>query len=204
MKFLANILIKKVGINKFNKAMNICNNIEDIITSLPTLIIGYDNAKKYIKNFNILQKNYPEQNLFWTFAKNERKYDYDVDIVNFFNMALNRLVNDLSYEYINPFNCSFSDIKDILYLLYSNEQTIIFNDYNYSNLFIYDRYKKTVYGVSIDICDYIGIKREKIMKRIVHDNNKIISYRELSLYEDIDSAIKNKIYNILPIYDYFQ
>ena len=75
-KSVANIITNSNKID-FEFKYNKCKSLEEIDVSLPTLIIGYNNAKRYIKNFNILNKAYPEQKIWWTFLKTEKRVDYD-------------------------------------------------------------------------------------------------------------------------------
>ena len=75
-KPVANIITNSNKID-FEFKYNKCKSLEEIDVSLPTLIIGYNNAKRYIKNFNILNKAYPEQKIWWTFLKTEKRVDYE-------------------------------------------------------------------------------------------------------------------------------
>ena len=54
-KVLANVITDLTRI-KFDIKVNKCKSMDEIDKSLPTLIIGYKKAKKYIKDFNILKK----------------------------------------------------------------------------------------------------------------------------------------------------
>ena len=50
-KVLANVITDLTRV-KFDIKVNKCKSMDEIDKSLPTLIIGYKNAKKYIKDFN--------------------------------------------------------------------------------------------------------------------------------------------------------
>ena len=76
---LANIITSSSKLN-FDLPINKCRDISCRDEKLPTLIIGYDLAKKYINGFNILKKFYPDQNLYWTFKRTERGVDYENDL----------------------------------------------------------------------------------------------------------------------------
>ena len=75
----------------FNFNYKKCKTLEEIDKSLPTLIIGYNEAKQMINGFNILKKDYPEQRVWWTFSKTEKRTDYDKDIEGYYNVLINEM-----------------------------------------------------------------------------------------------------------------
>ena len=72
MMKIANIVTrsKKHG---FGEEFNVVADCSEIIQGLPTLIIGLNEAKKCIPEFNILRKMYDDGKLWWTYKKTERK-----------------------------------------------------------------------------------------------------------------------------------
>lgn len=54
-KIIANIITKSNKID-FDFNYNKCKSMEEIDSSLPTFIIGYENAKKFIRDFDILKE----------------------------------------------------------------------------------------------------------------------------------------------------
>lgn len=203
MKYIANLLADKQNIFSFDKTVKICLSKKDIIPSLPTLIIGYNLAQHIIQNFNILEKCYPEQNLYWTFSKYEKKYDYNSDIENFYNIAVHKLIDDIKYQYINIYQIKYSEIKNIVNFINNEQYKLIFYDSKKENLFIYNKNKKIIYGISLNTCAYIGIPKSKIIKKL-NKNKMNIVITAINWYSDrMQRIIYNKIYYFLPIYDYF-
>lgn len=160
-----------------------CVNINTVDTSLPLLIIGYDNAKKIIKDFTILKKWYPEQNIYWTFSKKERKYEYDEDIEIFFKICISNICANIDYKYINIIKYNYKGLKKIISFLKNNLTKIVYI-HNERFIFIYNIKENTVYGISLDICEYIGLNKTKIINilktnphNIIFDNYNFLSFK---------------------------
>ena len=66
--------------NGFGNLFNVVNDYSLIDDKLPTLIIGYEKASEIIDGYSILQKEYNNGMLRWTFSRNERRSDYIKDI----------------------------------------------------------------------------------------------------------------------------
>lgn len=201
MKYIANVIVNKNRID-LDKTINRCSSIDEIIPSVPTLIIGMDKAKELIQGFDILKKSYPEQNLCWTFSKTERKCDYDVDVEEFYKMSLERIYKDVKYVYVNVFTDGYGKIRDFLNMLYSNmNKTVLIDD---NVVMVYDRGSSEVYGISIPLCMYIGVdinKRLEIIRNNTHNN--VVSDGSFLPYRIRREVVDNKHY-ILPLVEYFR
>ena len=79
---IANIVTKRKI--TFDSLICKCKSINDIDSTKPTLIIGWEEVKSiYGKNISILEKQIDEKT-FWTFDKTERRNDYEKDINAFY------------------------------------------------------------------------------------------------------------------------
>lgn len=184
---------------KYNK----CKSMEEIDSSLPTLIIGYNNAKKYIKNFNILNKAYPEQKLWWTFLKTEKRAEHDEDIANFSKILINEYIKNVKYSLIDIINLTFKDKKKILnYLMNSDDKKLIYNYFN-KFLFVYSKKYQTVWGVALSTMRFCGIDTDKHLNRLYDNNNntKITNLNELPFL--IKKETDDNIPYQLALYEYF-
>lgn len=203
MKYIANLLVDKQNMFSFDKAIKMCLSKEDIIPSLPTLIIGYNLAKHIIQNFNILEKQYPEQNLYWVFSKYEKKYEYDLGIEEFYDIAVHKLIDGIKYQYISIYQTKYNEIKNIINFINNEQYKLIFYDSKKENLFIYNKNEKIIYGISLNTCEYVGIIKNKIIKKI-NENKMNMIITAIDWHSDrMRRIIYNKIYYFLPIYDYF-
>lgn len=202
MKYIANLLADKQNMFSFDKTIKMCLLKEDIIPTIPTIIIGYNLAKTMIQNFSILEKCYPEQNLYWTFSKYEKKGDYNLDIENFYNIATHKLIDGIKYQYVNIYQIKYNKIKNIINFINNEQHKLILYDGKKENFFIYNKKQKIIYGISLNTCEYVGIPKDKIIKKI-NENKKNIIISTISCQSDrIRRIIYNKIYYFLPIYEY--
>lgn len=186
---------------KVDEVFNKCSSYDDIDTELPTLIIGLENARKYIEDFNILDKEYG--NVYWTFKKTERRDDHTIDIQKFYDMALGRITFDVHYRYLNLATMDFTSVKNfITYIRSPRKKTCTFTK-DGNMMFIYDKNRKTVYGLSLSLTDYIGIDRKKVIGRIL-SNRRNEYVKDFSfITERMKKVTVNDQYLIPVFYDYF-
>ena len=183
---------------KYNK----CKTMGEIDTSLPTLIIGYNVAKESIDNFTLLRKSYPEQNVWWTYLKTEKRVDYDNDLNNFHNVVVNNISNNVTYSLIDIINLSTEDKENIWKMLLSNKNKVIYNYYN-KFLFIYVNEDNIVYGLPLTTCRFLGKDTDKLIKKL----NKIESNKFVYDFNNIPIEIRRKmddnIHQLLVLNEYF-
>ena len=83
---IANIVTKRKV--TFDSLICKCKSINDIDSTKPTLIIGWEEVKSiYGKDISILEKQINEK-VFWTFDKTERRNDYEKDIFTFISFSI--------------------------------------------------------------------------------------------------------------------
>lgn len=201
MRYIANIIAAKNSKISIDIPVKKCQSIEDTHLLLPTLIIGYENAKYTIKCFNILKKDYPEQNLYWTYSKTEKRCDYDSDVERFCNIAIQNIINKIKYQYVNVFSIGYANVKNILYFVSSiTLKTMLYKD---NNIFIFNKKENIIYGVSLEMCEYIGINTDKIIHKIKSNSANTIIDNISQLPYKVQNIIYDKEYYILPLYEYF-
>lgn len=202
-KTIANIVTDNLKI-RFDIKVNKCKSIEEIDKSLPTLIIGLKNAKNSIDNFSILQKEYKEQKMWWTFSKTERMVDFQNDIQSFYYTAIKYLVGHTEYEYVDCLECSYKRTKNILnYLLNNNDNKISFIDNNGSFLFVYSKKYNKVWGFSLSTMKFYGIK-ENTINDILNNikNNVLIKDFSIIPYK-VKRIVGGKLHHSIILYNYF-
>lgn len=202
MKKLANILDVNTA-TKYDRMFNKCTCIEDIDSSLPTLVIGIDTAKKYVADFSMFNRLKKNGGLSWTFAKNERRKEHNEDFFNFKGFVILEKVREIKYEYID-FPC-FPLSKTMKFIAYMNgndkKLCFIMRDSNF--VFIYSRKYKYVFGLSLSLCEYCGIDKRKVIEKIKsNSSNKIINGLNY-IDEETRRIIGDNIHYMLPLYDYF-
>lgn len=189
---------------RFDIKVNKCKSMEDADKSLPTLIIGLENAKKYIQGFNILQKEYKEQKVWWTFLRTERMTDYQEDLQTFYNIAIKYAVENVNYEYVDALECGYKRTKNILkYLFSSNDEKLGYIDNNSNFIFIYSKKYSKIWGFSLSTMRFYGIK-EKTIDRIIKKTHNIEIIKDFSAIPyKVRRIVGDKLHHNIILYSYF-
>lgn len=154
-----NLCLKVIGLSDF-KARDI---------TMPTLIVGWENAKLLLgEKFNILE-NKVNDTLYWCFYKNEKRTIYDRVMNEFIRNIVLNLHKQIPYKSINIFRLNKSDVKNLLKSFYEIEQTVFISD---KTIYVYN--KKLIYGISIEELEYFGIRKERIINILMKfDKTKV-------------------------------
>lgn len=195
---IGNIVTKSRQI-PYNELFNVVSSYDDIIKGLPTLIIGWAQAKTLIPNADILHKHYGD--VWWTFSKTERRCDYEDDIIEFYKHAIISRMNTIKYVYLDLVNFRLNSWKKIIQFAKSNKKKIVFFTRNKNFMFVYSEEYNTIFGISLTLCEYIGIGKNRVIKLIkngdvIHDTSFIDG--------DMRKVIGNNTHYILPLYAVFQ
>jgi hypothetical protein len=166
---------------------NIYSDLESINNDLPTLIIGWDNAKEFIgENISILHKKI-NQKLYWTFSKKERKVDFEVDLEKFKEVCFNTFGDNIPYVYLDILHGKNRINKIIIKKILSLINPIIYiSDKNM--VYIYG--ENIIFGIDLNIIEYSSIKKEKILNRIKNLNNNVL------VTDEIFNKCKDLLYKI--------
>lgn len=195
-KYIGNIIVNSPNY-KVDNCFNKCMSLNTIDESLPTIIIGLQNAKNMIDNFNILDKKYEKNMLWWTFSKTERRTDYDKDIMDFHNYCIENIVNKIKYHYINYVDLTYNKAKKLLNYINGNKKKAYYIDNN-KFIFIYDCEKtdnnKNIYGFSLNTCVFFGIQKNKILSLIRNNKNN----KRINNFYDIPNNIRRFINDDIP------
>tara|TARA_R110000824_G_scaffold122403_4_gene279558 strand:+ start:556 stop:1158 length:603 start_codon:yes stop_codon:yes gene_type:complete len=155
---------------------NICENIDDINNSLPTLIVGWNKTKELFKDkVSILHKQI-EEDLYWTFSETERKVDYEIDILKFKDICYKNFGEDIIYLYVDIIHGKLSIIKKIINKIQSLKDPIFYIT-NKNMLYIFG--DDIIFGIDLNITEYIGIKTQKIVNRLLNLPNSILIENEI-------------------------
>lgn len=160
---------------------------------LPTLIVGFDNARNFLGDrFCILDRKVND-NLYWTFWKTEKRVYYDKDLTNFYNLIFNRLKEKVSYQSISLFRLKLSDIKRLINQL-KNSTNYVF--IAYKTIFIYSPINndKIIFGISFDELDYLNVKRDSIINKLLSLANNVTEKNEYYLSANIKNIFKSNKY----------
>lgn len=191
---------------KLDSCFKKCLKITDIDEKLPTLIIGFQNAKKYISDFNILNKKYNNNMLWWTFSKTERRVDHDNDMVDFHNYCINKITDNIKYYFINYVKLTYNKAKRCINYINNNNKKYYYIDNN-KFIFIYDKENslnsKNIYGFSLTTSAFFGVPRQKIISLIEANKHNTRIKNFYSLPNKIRNLVNNDIPSEIVLLEHF-
>ena len=130
---------------------------------IPTLIVGKTIAEELYGKDNIKVFNKQiDQYTYWTFSKSERRIEYEKDLENFNRLLIDRLRKSIRYRYFDVLTSSLSSVKSFLSFIYNDEPKTCYIIKSH----IYIAYNKWVFGLSVDILEYIGISLDKVISKL--------------------------------------
>ena len=169
------------------KVVNSFNLIED--KTKPILIIGLEEAKKRVSSFSILEKRLSD-NVFWTFGKREKRIDYEKDIIMFQKFVLKNVFTKIRYYYLNVLTIKYHKLKALLHIILKDKKNTFFID----KKMIYISYDNVIIGASVDIIEYLGLKKERIIHLLKKNKNNLIYYNDFLLNKEIKEILVDKKY----------
>lgn len=186
MKYIANI-VSKSDKYKFNDLIKLCSGYVHTDKSIPTLIVGIENAKQYVfekygnnQTIDFMFRQIDE-NTFWTFSTMEKRSENETDVEKFKKYIIEELKKRVSYTFLNILTFSKDRVKVFLHFLDLGISDIC---YYVTDRMLYISFEDKVLGVSFDDCEYIGVKKEKIIKKIQKFTKNVISETRFLSDED--------------------
>lgn len=196
MKFIGNIVT--VGSKRgYSPLFNVVGTIDDAIVSIPTMVVGRSMSRN-CTNTNKMQRN--NGNLRWTFAKTEDRAAFNEDINEFYRYCLNKSLETTKYVYVDFLKYTHTRIRKMLLFAGGNEKKLCFLTRKSNFLFVYCPKYNTVFGVSMTLCEYLGIERKKVLDTL--SNTQFITPSEF-IDDEMREIIGSNTHYILPLYTYF-
>ena len=168
---LGNIVSEEEIIDKQDH-LNYYLDYNKIKNGLPILIIGWNLTKElFVGVVTILDKNIGE-NLFWTFSKKEKLIDYNEDLETFNSLLSNDFIKDIKYINIDPIINKFNCLDDLYNYLFKNNNKY----YTYiSNNMMYFSFVKSIYGIDLNIIEFLGFDKEKLIEEVKKNSEVFIT-----------------------------
>ena len=203
-KYIGNIVANQKY--KVDSCFKKCLTLSEVDETLPTLIIGFQNAKNSIKDFKILVKKYNEDMLWWTFSKTERNIDYEKDIIDFHNYCIANITKTIDYHNINYVNLTYNKAKKCLNFIKNDSKKYYYVD-NGKFIFVYDTKNtnkgKHIYGFSLNTAAFFGISKKKIVSLLENNTNNKKITNFYSLPNKIRGLVNNDIPSEMVLLEYF-
>ena len=169
---------------------NVVKSMDEIIHGLPTLIIGFDIALKHFPDLDVISRKAGE-NVFWTFKRTEKRDIFEEDIYNFTHLCYYLLVSNVVYYFIDPLTLPKKSIKKILRKIYSFNKPVIYQ--NNDMVYIYG--EKYIFGIDLNLLEFIGLNKEKILLKISKINQVFLGENQIFIeykkrIENLDNQVK--------------
>lgn len=163
--------------------------------SLPTLIIGKENAKKVFGDSLSFIDRSSDEMLSWTFMKTENRQNFENDLESFNKRIINRIKSDFHYSSFDLICASRFAIKKLIGYFNSDIKKFIYvtdkQIYTYAN-----HGRKNVIGLSLDEIRYLGVNPEKVIERlrknpncVVIDDDSFLNHETKSYFQNISIYI---------------
>ena len=161
MMVFGNIVTRSKSVDNA-EYFNIVGSYDEIDNGLPTMIVGYEEAKKVIHGLDIYTKRYGD--VFWTFSKTERRCEYEDDMEGFFRYAVEKKLSDAKYVHVDILRYGLESLKKVVRFAKDRSKKIVFLTKGSSFMFVYSEKYNTVFGVSLSTCEYAGVPKQKVVK----------------------------------------
>lgn len=185
MRYIANIITKSKKY-KFNELINVKSSVDEIDVSVPTLIVGTDMAKLYLGDkINYIKRDVSE-NVFWTYMTTEKRSENEKDVEKFKKYVFNTLKQKIKYHYFNVLTADLSEIKKFITFLRNDMEKFFY----FTDKMLYISFGNNVIGISIDECEYLGVLKKKLAKKVKNEFKNVTSDKLFSTKLDF-SFFKN-------------
>ena len=197
MKYIANILTDEPFSG--NELYNVVAEENGLIPGMPTLIIGWDRVKEMYPDASIIEWNVTGD-VYWTYGKYDRRDKYEACVKKFGEIAFKRFSENLSYVFYDVMCEGNERFDSFINLLKGDKKKTIYasNDM----LYVYIEGTRSVFGLSLRDCDYIGPDLKKRIFSAIYDNNSvtILKNNEQPITRDVKYKLSGMLYAIAYIY----
>ena len=135
------------------------------------------------------------------FSKNERRDDYIEGLIDFKKLVIMSYLEKIRYEYIDFTNYPLSRIRKLIsYMNMRKEEKYCFLTRSSQFVFIYAPRLSVVFGLSLTLCEYLGISKGKVISRLKRNKSNKFIYDLSFIDGDIKRIIGDNTHYILPMY----
>jgi len=160
--------------------INVVKDIKDIIEGIPTLVTSYQWLIKNYDDYDFYDKKL-EDDLYWTFARTERRDIFANDVEDFVTLANKKLIEKVNYVFIDFIQYHPLTIRKIVKKIISLKYKVAFK--HRDMIYIYG--DNLIFGVDLDLINYMGLNSIKIENKIktkcdvfLEDSEIFIEYKD--------------------------
>lgn len=151
-----------------------CLSIEEfmggnVISKLPTLIVGWDIVKKNFGEVSILSKMITPATedgyggIFWTFSKSEKRGIYEENVKEFKERCYIDLIKNIKTYNIDPIIYKINTTEELCTKIEKLAGGI---GYLFQERIVYVCKDNNIYMIDLELIDYIGFDRELVVKTL--------------------------------------
>jgi len=141
--------------------INVVKSIDDIIDGIPTLVTSYEWVSENYTDYDIYDKRLGE-NLYWTFARTERRDIFTLDIEDFITLVNQKLIEKVDYVLLDVILFHPSTVNKIIRKIFSISNKIAFK--HKEMVYIYG--DELIFGIDLNMLDYMGINVNIVENKI--------------------------------------
>lgn len=163
-----------------------------------TLVIGKKRAVELFgaENIHVLDRDINEH-VSWTYAKNERRAEYEEDLHKFVSSVTKKLVSSVKYYFVNIFTEKYSFFKKLIKWVDGKADKSVYITDNH--IYIYGG--KDVIGLSTSDFEYAGIDSDKVVRKIKDNPHNFVFSEDGFMDEKLRKSVLNN--NIVLPYIHF-
>ena len=170
--------------------INVVKNLDDIIVGIPTLVTSYEWVSENYTEYDIYDKKLAD-NLYWTFARTERRDIFALDVEEFVTLANQKLVEKIDYIFMDLILFHKSTINKIIKKIFSLPNKIAFK--HKDMVYIYGG--DLIFGIDMNMLQYMGVNIITVENKIKSICNVFLDNTEIFIeYKDnmerLDHSVK--------------
>jgi hypothetical protein len=181
--------------NKINVSedFNVVKSMDEIIHGLPTLIVSFSYVNKHYPDFDVMEIHI-QDNLYWTCTPSESRDKFREDVFRFVYMVYKNLFDKVSYVFVDPIQYKSKALLKITRKILSLENKITY--INGKMIYIYS--DNIIFGVNLNLLEYIGLDIEKIKTKIISLSSVFLVHEDIFIeYKDTIGDFDNQ-YRFIP------
>lgn len=178
--------------NKINVSedFNVVKSMDEIIHGLPTLIVSFSYVNKHYPDFDVMEM-YIQDNLYWTCTPSEGRDKFREDVFHFVYMVYKDLFDKVSYVFVDPIQYKPKALLKITRKFLSLENKITY----IHGKMIYIFSDNIIFGVDLNLLEYIGLDIEKIKTKIISLSSVFLVHEDIFIeykhtIEDFDNQYR--------------
>lgn len=177
---------------------NVVKSVDDIIyTNLPTLIIGYETVVDLygIDNINVLKRSI-NKNIFWTFRRTVERKVYEPDLEDFMRHAYKKATENINFVDLDVIQFDRSKLYKIVKKILKLKDPI---SYKSENNVIYIYSGNLIFGVDLNLLNFVGFNAEKAEKKIIEKSKVFLEGSEILIEYNNHLERLNYDYKYVPL-----